>query len=146
MKIALWHFATKQSQSHGISQVGRDPLGSPSPTPGSTKDYPKIRPYVWERCPNPPWTPGPWGHDHCPDEPVPCLPPCLPPSGEEPFPNTQPDNPMTSPCCSLGSCHRHQRAEISTASLLLLPLSNTHTSVGSGVTALLLPVQDWRRD
>ena len=40
---------------HRISQVGRDPQDSPSPTPGSTQHHPKPKVYVWELCANTPW-------------------------------------------------------------------------------------------
>jgi len=39
-------FVIVESLNHRISQVGRDPYGSSSPSPGSTEEHPKIRPYA----------------------------------------------------------------------------------------------------
>jgi len=39
------------------NQVGKDLQGLQSPIPGFTQDHPKSRPWVWEWCPNAPWTP-----------------------------------------------------------------------------------------
>lgn len=48
--------AEKQNtQKHSMSWVERDPWGL-NPTPGSAQDHPKIRPHVWECCPNAFWT------------------------------------------------------------------------------------------
>ena len=40
--------------------IGRDPQGSLFPTPGSAQHHPKLKPYVWEWCPNAPELHGLW--------------------------------------------------------------------------------------
>ena len=42
-----------------------------SPTPVSTQDNSKFKPYVWEHCPNSSWTPAAWCCAYCPGQPVP---------------------------------------------------------------------------
>jgi len=65
------HVCTLSSRNHMISQVTRDTQRPSSPTPSSTWDNPTIKPYVWECCPNTPWTPAAWGCTYCLGEPVP---------------------------------------------------------------------------
>ena len=81
-------------KSHRISGVRSAPQGSLSPTLGLTQDHPKFKPYVWEQCPNIPWTLAVWGRAHRPVvQPLSPTPSC-------PFPDT-------APCRSLGPCRCH---------------------------------------
>jgi len=65
------HVCTLSSRNHRISQVRRDTHWPSTPTPSSTCDNPTFKPYVWECCPNTPWTPAAWGCTYCLGEPVP---------------------------------------------------------------------------
>lgn len=46
--------------------------GSLSPDSGSIWEYPEVQPYVWQHCPEIPWTSAALGCDRCPGGPLPC--------------------------------------------------------------------------
>lgn len=83
-KLYSLQIQTPNHRNHRTFWIGQDPQGSLSLIPGSSQNHPKFKLFVWEPCPKSSWSTAAWGHDCCLGEPVPA-------SGEEPFPNPQPD-------------------------------------------------------
>jgi len=70
LRIGIWFMKVVSNEEyHRISLVGEDSQGSLNPTPGSTQEYPKIKPFesivqmLLELH-------QPWCCDHCPGEPI----------------------------------------------------------------------------
>jgi len=49
----------------GYRMIRKDSQSSWSPTPGSTQNHSKSKPYIWEHCPNTPWTLASWVCRYC---------------------------------------------------------------------------------
>lgn len=75
----------------------------------------------WEWCPNASWTSEAWGHNHCLEESL----LCLPTYGEEPFPDIQSDPP------------RSQFHDIPSGPILLFYNKNPYTDSKESLDSLL---------